>query len=164
MRLIDSNLLDEAALRLLTSSTARRYMREATRLAASSRLADSIRKDEAVLTRVLDRWTELAGKLRTQTERTADEFEAALLLCVLAKSAAPSGLEVVEMAVNASEIGSPWLAALAARLQELGPPNPRDLEELMPQLDALPQQPITHSESLDELDRKDYRTSFPRAA
>jgi hypothetical protein len=62
--IVSEATLREAALQLLASSTARRYIREAGRLAAESGLVQALRNDAEKAIQARQRAVELIGQLR----------------------------------------------------------------------------------------------------
>jgi len=155
--LISEDTIREAAFELLASSTARRYMREAQRLAVSSGLVDSLRKDPASRSTAVARVTELLRQLQEERERSATEFETALLLCALARLDGSS--PAIHQAIGVS---SAWIRSLALRLVALGPANSEQINGLNTQIISVPRGQVNVSIPLRTSDRQN-RALFPRA-
>ena len=156
--MITEEILREAAFELLASSTARRYMREAQRLATSSGLAGSVQQDPATRSAAGARLTELLRQLRGEQERSPAEFEAAVLLCALAR--ADGCLAALRQATDAQ---SAWIRSLALRLIALGPASIEEIDVLEAELVAVFSGQVSVGEPLQASDRED-PTAFPRAA
>ena len=102
--------LREAALQLLASSTSKRYIREARRVATECGLVARIRDDAEQYAEAKTRATELLAQLDGQRERSRVEFETALLLCALSGTGSKDSSEILRQASRAS---SAWIRALA---------------------------------------------------
>lgn len=162
MPLVDEKTLQEAALQLLASSTSRRYAREAVRIAEESGLVEAAKVDFDGAWSQLDRLRELLPSV-TQDEETPAEFEAALLLCALARCGHDEITTELRRIVEHSRLHSPWLRALAMRIPQFGPPTNREFEELRQRLEQLLQGSVEPPKSLEIHDSDDPRL-FPRAA
>jgi len=156
--MIREDVLSEAALELLASSTARRYMRQAQRLAASSGLVNAVRDDPTARTDAQARVIELLRQLETERERSLAEFEAALLLCALARA---DGLSATVR--RATESRSAWLRSLALRLISLGPASSEEIAALEIQIASILSGQVVVGEPPEPSDCVD-PSSFPRAA
>jgi hypothetical protein len=156
--MIREDVLSEAALELLASSTARRYMRQAQRLAASSGLVDAVRSDPKTRSDAHARVTELLRQLENERERSPAEFEAALLLCALARA---DGFSKTVRQAKTSP--SAWLRSLALRLISLGPASSEEISALEDQIASVLSGQVVVGEPLEASDRSD-PASFPRAA
>lgn len=106
--MLDQTLLREATFELLASSTSRRYIREAKRLARDAKLTHAVQNDPAMRAAVEERAGELLEQLRHETERTPSEFEAAVLLCALARAGSVNALQ------RATTSSSTWIRGLAS--------------------------------------------------
>ena len=158
--MVDEATLREAALELLASSTARRYMREARRLAGESGLVDALRSDPQKRTAARDRVAELLAVLAAEGQRSAAELELAIVLCALARSDALGSMDLLRRATNSS---SAWIRGLGQRLLAWSPASAEELAELEARLAAVLEGAVVIAESLEVSDRED-PSVFPRAA
>lgn len=152
--MLDERALSEAAFELLASSTSRRYIREARRLARETRLADAVQNDPAKRATAAARIDELLRQLESETERSPAEFEAAVLLCALARVGSLDSLR------RATTSRSSWIRGLASWLQAHGPSS---AEEIARQLAPILTGSVVVERPVDALDQGD-RKAFPRAA
>ena len=157
--IVSEATLREAAFQLLASSTARRYIREAGRIAVESGLVDALRSSPARVADAQARALELLAQLQREAQRSPAEFEAAIVLCALARIDAAGEAPVLERAAG---VPSPWIRVLGLRLLQLGPPTPDDLVELETQLAAVLTGDVIVT-PINESDKKDPAV-FPRAA
>jgi hypothetical protein len=162
MAIVDEKTLQHAALQLLASSTSRRYAREAARIAEESGLVDAVRGDARVAELHLERLEELLAVV-TQAEQTPEEFEAALLLCALARCGDEMIMSRLRTLAQPSQLRSPWLKALAMRIPQFGPPAPHELDALRERIQSLLVGSVRLLGALDMLDNRDPK-AFPRAA
>jgi hypothetical protein len=158
--MIDGAILREAALELLASSTARRYIREARRLAMKAGLPEILRSDAGKLALARTRVAEILRQIEREAERSPAEFEAAILLCALARV---SPEETSTLLDDASRTSSLWVRALALRLLALGPPREDELADLEGQLATVLVGSVGVGEPVHASDRSDPGL-FPRAA
>lgn len=93
-----------------------------------------------------------------EVDRTPAEFEAALLLCALAR-VDPMARSVKDAAASRSA----WIRGLALRLASLGPASPEQARMLDAQLSSMPQPEVAVGEPVTAVDRDDPK-AFPRAA
>jgi len=155
---VDEAILQEAAFQLLASSSVRRYIREALRLAVVggvvSTLHNPVERERAQL-----RLEELLSGIDKSEQRTPAEFEAAILLCALARTEKDGGARALRLAKTST---SSWVRNLAFRLLALGPADDKDLAEIDQRLSNIP---TGHIENRDRAwqDTKD-PALFPRAA
>lgn len=112
---LDEPTLREAAFELVASSTSRRYIREATRLAREGGLAEAVQNDAAKRTAAEARASELLRRLQGETERSPAEVEVAVLLCALAWAGAS---DVIRQGAASPSV---WISGLAAWLRDHGP-------------------------------------------
>lgn len=157
--IVSEETLKEAAFQLLASSTARRYMREAGRLAVESGLTAQLRNNRTKLEEAKSRLLVLLAQVQNEAQRVPAEFEIAVGLCALARVDAAAEAAVLQ---HAAGVSSPWIRALAQRLLQLGPPSPDDLAELELQLAAV----LTGEVVVTPMSKSDQRdpAAFPRAA
>jgi hypothetical protein len=118
--------LREAALELLASSTIRRYIREAARLAANSEVTRELRGDPGKREQARLRVGYLLGLLESERERSPAEFESVILLCALALTDASGTVDLLREAARSSSM---WIRALALRLIDLGPPTADEIRD-----------------------------------
>jgi hypothetical protein len=162
MSIIAESTLQEAALQLLASSTSQRYAREAARIAEESGLVAASKGSESTQRSYVERLAELLPTVM-QSEGSPEEIEVALLLCALARSADEPIVQRLRELVQPNRMRSPWLAALAMRIPQFGPPMSSELDELRRRLEGLLQGSVDSPPSLDMRDNEDPRL-FPRAA
>jgi hypothetical protein len=109
--ILDDSLMVEACGQLLMASTIDRYVEWADRLAAKSGLAAQADANAEVGLRILRRVDEL--RMRSyETNRPPEEFELAVLLCVMAQRKCHLALDMSGVVA----LRSPWLQGLALRL------------------------------------------------
>jgi hypothetical protein len=157
--MLPKDTLHAAALQLFASSTMRRYMREATRLATESGLADELRHDTERLRAAQSTASQLLSSVASANERDLTEVELAVLLCALAR-AAP--FESASLLADARDSKAAWIRGLGTRLLALGPPNPEDIARLEQQLGP-PPGPVDVAYPVAAADSDD-PSAFPRAA
>jgi hypothetical protein len=155
--MLDEGVLRETAFELLASSTSRRYIREATRLAREMGLADAVQKDAAQRATANGRIDELLRQLQGESERSPAEFEAAVILCALARA---GGVDVLRRAAASSSV---WIRGLASWLLSHGPTSADEIAVFETQLDSILVGPVAVGQPVDARDERD-RTVFPRAA
>jgi hypothetical protein len=158
--ILDEATLQMAVFELLVSSTARRYMREARRIADTSGLTSALRGNPPQAAEARARAFVLLAQVAAGRERSPAEFELALLLCALAHVDAKDTLALLQVA---AESKSPWIRSLAQRLWALGPASPEALIDLHEQIAVALEDPVPVAGPLDERDREDPNL-FPRAA
>lgn len=155
--MLEKEILREAAFQLLASSTIRRYMREARRLANEHGLVERF-ADPEPREHARRRLVELLRQLEGDEARTPSEFEAALLLTALARTEI-----AVELLSQAANTPATWIRALARRLQAVTPPNSEQIERVIGELDAIPITSVEIERATRMSDQSDPRL-FPRAA
>lgn len=161
MSLISEVVLREAALQLLASSSIARYAREAIRIATERGL---MARAEHEPRPYLDRMRDLLPSLtRGPNEETPETFEAALIVCALARTGNETVLDELRDILGSSALQSPWLRALAHRIPQFGPPTQRELSELELRIEKLLRGSIQPPAAFDLRDNEDPK-SFPRAA
>jgi hypothetical protein len=126
MTVLDERLREQAALQLLASSSARRYVREATRIARASGLAERARDDAATRAKIWERIVELVEATREAPQRGLEEIEAAVLACVVAKNEGHAGIRRLDDLLGPR--AAVWLRALVDRLVALAPAAPEEIE------------------------------------
>ncbi len=162
--IVTEETLRETTLQLLASSTSKRYIREARRIATECGLVDRIRNDADQYAQARTRATELLEQLDGQRTRSRVEFELAILLCALSGTGSEDSAETLR---QASQTSCPWIRALAGRLSLLGPPTLDELQELRKLktllLATAPDGGIVNATPLHASDRQN-RRKFPRVA
>jgi hypothetical protein len=119
----------------------------------------ALRNDAEKAIQARQRAVELIGQLEHEQQRSPAEFEAALVLCALARIDAAGEAEILREAVR---LPSAWIRALAHRLLQLGPPTSEELTELEAQLSTVLTGTVVAT-PLYASDRED-PGGFPRAA
>jgi hypothetical protein len=152
--MLDERVLRETAFELLASSTSRRYIREARRLARETGLADAVQSDATKRAAAEARVDELLRQLQGETERSPAEFEAAVVLCALARA---GGVDALRRAAASSSV---WTRGLASWLLAHGPSS---AEEIAMQLDPILVGSVAVGQPVQARDERD-RKVFPRAA
>lgn len=155
--MLDERTLREAAFELLASSTSRRYIREARRLARGTGLADAVQADPTKRATAEARVEALLRQLQGETERTPAEFEVAVVLCALARA---GSVDAVRRATSSS---SAWVRGLALWLLAHGPSSPEEIATFGMQLDPILEGSVVIERSVQARDEHD-RKAFPRAA
>lgn len=158
--ILDRATLQEATFQLLASSTARRYIREAGRLAGDAGLLHKMRSDTASRAGAQQRVTELLAQIDGEELRSPAEFEAAILLCGLARANIGGEMAILKTAASSR---SQWIRALAARLLQLAPPTLEEFSELEEQLATFLTGDVRVNSPLLASDRES-PGDFPRAA
>lgn len=108
MYTMSEETLQEAALQLLASSTSKRYLREATRITRDSGLMSAARDDLQVAHQLTDRLKQLLQTI-SKDQRPPEEFEAALILCTLARCGFEDISVQLRMLAAPDQLHSPWL-------------------------------------------------------
>jgi hypothetical protein len=156
--MLDEGVLREAAFELLASSTSRRYIREAKRLARDARLDHAVQNDPAKRAAAETRVDALLRQLQHETERSPAEFEAAVLLCALARAA--GSIDALRRATTSS---SGWIRGLASWLQAHGPSSAEEMSTFRTQLGPILTGSVSVEQPVAARDQGD-RRAFPRAA
>lgn len=156
--MLSDEILSEAAFELLASSTIRRYIREAKRLAMKSGLIDTLVSDSEARTKAVHRLRTLLDEIQIEDARTAAEFEAALLLAALART--NDAADTIELARDAI---APWIRALARRLLVVAAPTTEQVDRVFAELESISVTSVEIEEAVRMTDRND-TTGFPRAA
>ena len=161
MSLIDEVALREAALQLLASSSIARYAREASRIAIEHGLMAHAEHEPHPY---LDRVRALMPSLtQGPEEETPETFEAALIVCALARTANETIIGELRDILAPGKLRSPWLRALAHRIPQFGPPTQRELSDLETRIENLLRGSVQPPAALELRDNNDPKT-FPRAA
>lgn len=108
--------LADAAFDLLASSTLDRYARMAEQAALHSRIADELRRNPHIIPQLLDAVKQRWVALRRCSQRDVPEVEVALLVSLLAQTAAPQVDDLLKdlSLVDCGPVA--WISALARRL------------------------------------------------
>lgn len=158
--IVSETTLREAALQLLASSSIKRYVREAGRLAVESGLVQLLRDRSDTRAEAQSRAAELLATLHADRERSAAEFELAILLSAFARA---GDTDVANLLRQASGTPSAWIRSLAHRCLELGPPTAEEVTELEARLSDVLAGEVGIAVPLNAADRGS-RHEFPRAA
>jgi hypothetical protein len=110
--------LADAAFALLTSSSLERYARMAQRAAMQAHLREQLRMNPEMIPELIGQANALRRALLRSAQRDVSEVELAMLLALLARSAAPA---IDRLLLDLSVVDRPavaWVSGLARLLQE----------------------------------------------
>jgi len=115
--------LENAAFYLLTSSSVERYVRIAKNIATQSGVSAQLQANSDLAMPLLVRARQLWRRILLNACRDVPEFELAVLLPVLAKTALPEVSDFLLSLASIDRHNCAWISALARRLCQERPTN-----------------------------------------